>query len=70
MGRQRNPRGRGPSADTAADASGAIVAHADHSRRKPLDRMIAAGALIHRATLVTLNAGDFADVIGLRLLAR
>lgn len=34
-----------------------------------LDRMIAAQALIHRATLVTLNAGDFADVVGLQLIA-
>lgn len=30
--------------------------------------MIAAQALVHRATLVTLNASDFADVVGLDLL--
>ncbi len=53
----------------AADAYGAIVAHAGYSRRKLLSRMIAAQALIHRATLVTLNASDFADVTGLQLLA-
>jgi predicted nucleic acid-binding protein len=53
----------------AADAYGAIVAHAGYSRRKLLDRMIAAQALVHRAALVTLNAGDFADVIGLQLVA-
>ncbi len=53
----------------AADAYGAIVAHAGYSRRELLDRMIAAQALVHRATLVTLNPGDFADVVGLRLRA-
>jgi tRNA(fMet)-specific endonuclease VapC len=55
--------------DAAADAYGAIVAHAGYSRRKLLDRMIAAQALVHRATLVTLNGGDFADVTGLRVVA-
>lgn len=53
--------------DAAADAYAAIVARAGDSRRKLLDRMIAAQALVHRATLVTLNAGDFADVAGLQL---
>ena len=55
--------------DTAADAYGAIVAHAGYSRRKLLDRMIAAQALVHRAALVTMNPGDFSDVAGLQLLA-
>jgi tRNA(fMet)-specific endonuclease VapC len=31
--------------------------------------MIAAQALVHRATLVTLNAGDLRDVPGLELLS-
>ncbi|HEY0777050.1 MAG TPA: PIN domain-containing protein [Gemmatirosa sp.] len=53
----------------AADAYAAIVAHAGYSRRKLLDRMIAAQALVHRATVVTRNADDFADVPGLHLLA-
>ena len=38
-----------------------------YSRRKLLDRMIAAQALIHRATLVTRNPDDFRDIPGLRL---
>jgi tRNA(fMet)-specific endonuclease VapC len=55
--------------DEAADAYGAMVASAGYSRRKLLDRMIAAQALVHRATLVTKNAGDFSDIKGLALLA-
>jgi tRNA(fMet)-specific endonuclease VapC len=55
--------------DAAADAYGAIVASAGYSRRKLLDRMIAAQALVHRASLVTMNAGDYADVPGLLLRA-
>ena len=54
--------------DLAAEAYGAIVARAGYSRRKLLDRMIAAQALVHRATLVTLNADDFSDVPNLPLL--
>ena len=55
--------------DEAADAYGAIVADAGYSRRKLLDRMIAAQALVHRASLVTMNAGDYADIPELALLA-
>lgn len=55
--------------DAAADAYAAIVASAGYSRRKLLDRMIAAHALVHRATLVTMNADDFRDIAGLELLA-
>jgi predicted nucleic acid-binding protein len=55
--------------DAAADAYSAIVAAAGYSRRKLLDRMIAAQALVHRATLVTLNPGDFADVPDLDVMS-
>lgn len=55
--------------DAAAAAYGAIVSHAGYSRRKLLDRMIAAQALVHRATVVTLNAGDYADIPNLALLS-
>lgn len=55
--------------DASAAACGAIVAHAGYSRCKLLDRMIAAQALVHRATVVTLNAGDYADVPNLSLLS-
>jgi predicted nucleic acid-binding protein len=55
--------------DAAADAYRVIVEAAGYSRRKLLDRMIAAQALTHQATLVTLNPSDFRDVPGLALLA-
>lgn len=54
--------------DDAAQAYSAIVASVGYSRRKLLDRMIAAQALVHRATLVTLNPGDFSDIPNLSLL--
>jgi tRNA(fMet)-specific endonuclease VapC len=55
--------------DAAADAYRQIVEAVGYSRRKLLDRMIAAQALVHRATLVTSNAADFRDVPGLELLS-
>jgi tRNA(fMet)-specific endonuclease VapC len=54
--------------DAAAEAYAAIVEHAGYSRRKLLDRMIAAQAIVHRATLVTMNSGDFADIPELSVL--
>jgi tRNA(fMet)-specific endonuclease VapC len=54
--------------EASADAYRMIVETAGYSRRKLLDRMIAAQALVHRATLATLNPSDFFDVPGLQLL--
>lgn len=54
--------------EAAADTYGSILDAAGYSRRKILDRMIAAQALIHRATLVTQNPTDYQDVPGLDLL--
>ena len=54
--------------DLAVMTYRAIVASAGYSRRRLLDRMIAAQALVHRATLVTFNPDDFTDVPSLSLL--
>ncbi|MDB5468890.1 MAG: VapC toxin family domain ribonuclease [Caulobacter sp.] len=54
---------------TSADTYRSMVEVAGFSRRKILDRMIAAQAITLRATLVTMNPGDFADIPGLKLLA-
>lgn len=54
----------------AAAAYGALVASAGYSRRKLLDRMVAAQALVHRASLVTMNADDYRDIPNLALVAR
>ena len=53
----------------AADAYRAIVETVGYSRRKLLDRMIAAQALVHRAAVVTQNPADFRDVPGLEVIA-
>ena len=44
-----------------------IVRSSGFSRRKTLDRMIAATALANDLTLVTANPGDFEDIGGLAL---
>ena len=54
--------------DMAARFYANILAEAGYSRRKIPDRMIAAQALAHRATLITMNADDFSDIPGLGLL--
>ena len=46
---------------------GGIVKRAGFSRRKIIDRMIAATALVHDLTLVTTNPADFSDIDGLKL---
>ncbi len=51
-----------------ADHYRRIVREKGFSRRKLLDRLIAATALTHELPLATLNPGDFADVPGLQLL--
>ena len=51
-----------------AERYGAILAVAGYSRRKVIDRLIAAQALLQDATLVTMNGDDFRDVPGLKLL--
>lgn len=58
-----------PFDDAAADAYRAIVEQAGYSRRKLLDRMIAAQAIVCRAGLITHNADDFRDIPGLQLEA-
>jgi tRNA(fMet)-specific endonuclease VapC len=52
-----------------ASAYGRIVKSCGFLRVKVIDRMIAATAIAHGATLVTLNGKDFTDIPGLRLEA-
>lgn len=54
-----------PVLDFDADCAAAyrdIIRRTGFSRRKTLDRMIAATALVHGLTLVTANGQDFADI--------
>ena len=55
--------------DADAQAYRTIVEITGYSRRKLLDRMIAAQAIVQRATLVTQNPADFRDIPGLALEA-
>lgn len=55
--------------DAAAEAYGKIIAANGYSRRKLIDHMIAAHAIIHRCTLVTRNPGDFTGISGLQIEA-
>ena len=54
--------------ERCADAYRSIIERAGYSRRKVLDRMIAAQALVANATLITCNGDDFRDVPGLTLI--
>ncbi|HEY2710158.1 MAG TPA: PIN domain-containing protein [Caulobacteraceae bacterium] len=53
----------------AADAYRTILERLGYSRRKVLDRMIAAQAIVHRATVITMNAADFNEIAGLEVVA-
>lgn len=57
-----------PFDDPAADRYREIVADAGYSRRKLLDRMIAAQALANRSVLATMNVADFNDIPGLKVV--
>jgi tRNA(fMet)-specific endonuclease VapC len=57
-----------PFGNMEAAEYGAIVKLLSFSRRKILDRMIAAQALVAGATLVTLNPEDFAEIERLEVL--
>jgi len=52
-----------------ARAYGSVVQAVGYSRRKLIDRMIAAQALVRNATLITANPDDVRDIPGLKLLA-
>lgn len=54
--------------EACADAYRDILLVTGFSRRKVVDRMIAAQAIVADATLVTLNGADFRDIPGLKLL--
>lgn len=49
------------------DRYASIITITGFSRPRILDRLIAATALVHDLTLVTINGADFRDVPGLRL---
>jgi predicted nucleic acid-binding protein len=49
------------------DAYGELVRTLGFSRRRVLDRLIAATALVHDFTLITTNGPDFRDIPGLKL---
>ena len=55
--------------DREADAYRSLIEGLAFSRRKTLDRMIAAHALVMNWPLVTLNSGDFAEIRRLNLIA-
>jgi tRNA(fMet)-specific endonuclease VapC len=44
-----------------------LLASCGFSKRKVMDRITAATALVHDLTLVTMNGADFRDVSGLKL---
>jgi tRNA(fMet)-specific endonuclease VapC len=50
-----------------SEVYGHILAQSGFSRRKIIDRMIAATALVGSMTLITTNGDDFSDIEGLHL---
>ena len=50
-----------------ATAYGQIVSQTGFNRRKIIDRMIAATAIVHDLTLITTNGDDFRNIDGLKL---
>ncbi len=54
--------------DTEALAYGEMLTVTGFSRRRVIDRMIAAQAIAADATLVTLNGADFRDIPDLKLI--
>ena len=55
--------------DVVAAAYGRIIAACGFSRPRIIDRLIAATALVHDLTLITISAADFRDIPSLRLEA-
>lgn len=58
-----------PFEGAVASRYGEIVRDIGYSRRKLLDRMMAAHALVHGIPLATLNPADFSDIPGLQVEA-
>lgn len=54
--------------DAATTAYANIVAVTGYSRPRVLDRMIAATAIAHDASLITINGQHFRDIPGLKLI--
>ncbi len=57
-----------PFGPVEAGVYGDVVRRLGYSRRKVLDRMIAAQAIVAGASIITLNAADFRDIPGLKLM--
>ena len=53
--------------DEELQAYRSILEHTGFSKPRVLDRMIAATALAHDLTLITMNGKDFRDIRGLKL---
>ncbi|WP_353205028.1 PIN domain-containing protein [Sphingomonas sp.] len=53
--------------ESVADRYRDIIAATGFSRRRILDRLIAATAIVHGLTLITINGTDFADIPNLKL---